>query len=158
MAFLRNKSILIGFLSCLLSLSQVDLGFLRFVSAVGTQGAISQETQRIYYVKSYKVDVSSNGEDWITLKEGSKQKVGDIILLFDVINVSLVRRGTMTSKKMRLTYVTFKFIDSIFPHFYLTFPSINPLILCEGEKNLLCLSFYQTYRKKILKYYICSVH
>jgi len=54
---------------------QVDLGFLRFVSAVGTQGAISQETQRIYFVKSYKVDVSSNGEDWITLKEGSKQKV-----------------------------------------------------------------------------------
>ncbi|XP_067342547.1 neuropilin-1a isoform X3 [Channa argus] len=54
---------------------QVDLGFLRFVSAIGTQGAISQETQRIYFVKSYKVDVSSNGEDWITLKEGSKQKV-----------------------------------------------------------------------------------
>uniref|UniRef100_H2LIV8 Neuropilin n=1 Tax=Oryzias latipes TaxID=8090 RepID=H2LIV8_ORYLA len=54
---------------------QVDLGFLRFVSAIGTQGAISQETQRIYYVKAYKVDVSSNGEDWITLKEGSKQKI-----------------------------------------------------------------------------------
>uniref|UniRef100_A0A8C6SGW1 Neuropilin n=1 Tax=Neogobius melanostomus TaxID=47308 RepID=A0A8C6SGW1_9GOBI len=54
---------------------QVDLGFLRFVSAIGTQGAISQETKKIYYVKSYKVDVSSNGEDWITLKEGSKQKV-----------------------------------------------------------------------------------
>uniref|UniRef100_A0A6Q2ZG67 Neuropilin n=1 Tax=Esox lucius TaxID=8010 RepID=A0A6Q2ZG67_ESOLU len=54
---------------------QVDLGFLRFVSAVGTQGAVSQETQRAYWVKSYKVDVSSNGEDWITLKEGSKQKV-----------------------------------------------------------------------------------
>uniref|UniRef100_A0A8C9ZTE3 Neuropilin n=1 Tax=Sander lucioperca TaxID=283035 RepID=A0A8C9ZTE3_SANLU len=54
---------------------QVDLGFLRFVSAIGTQGAISQETHKIYYVKSYKVDVSSNGEDWITLKEGSKQKV-----------------------------------------------------------------------------------
>lgn len=53
----------------------MDLGFLRFVSAIGTQGAISQETQRIYYVKAYKVDVSSNGEDWITLKEGSKQKV-----------------------------------------------------------------------------------
>lgn len=55
---------------------QVDLGFLRFVSAIGTQGAISQETRRTYFVKSYKVDVSSNGEDWITLKEGSKQKVG----------------------------------------------------------------------------------
>uniref|UniRef100_A0A8C5GQQ0 Neuropilin n=1 Tax=Gouania willdenowi TaxID=441366 RepID=A0A8C5GQQ0_GOUWI len=54
---------------------QVDLGFLRFVSAIGIQGAISQETRRIYFVKSYKVDVSSNGEDWITLKEGSKQKV-----------------------------------------------------------------------------------
>ena len=56
---------------------QVDLGFLRFVSAIGTEGAISQETQKVYFVKSYKVDVSSNGEDWITLKEGSKQKVGD---------------------------------------------------------------------------------
>uniref|UniRef100_A0A8B9LDX0 Neuropilin n=1 Tax=Astyanax mexicanus TaxID=7994 RepID=A0A8B9LDX0_ASTMX len=54
---------------------QVDLGFLRFVSAIGTQGAISQETKKKYFVKSYKVDVSSNGEDWITLKEGSKQKV-----------------------------------------------------------------------------------
>uniref|UniRef100_A0A3Q2D2C7 Neuropilin n=1 Tax=Cyprinodon variegatus TaxID=28743 RepID=A0A3Q2D2C7_CYPVA len=54
---------------------QVDLGFLRFVSAIGTQGAISQETHKIYFVKSYKVDVSSNGEDWITLKEGSKQKI-----------------------------------------------------------------------------------
>uniref|UniRef100_A0A096M327 Neuropilin n=1 Tax=Poecilia formosa TaxID=48698 RepID=A0A096M327_POEFO len=54
---------------------QVDLGFLRFISAIGTQGAISQETHKIYFVKSYKVDVSSNGEDWITLKEGSKQKI-----------------------------------------------------------------------------------
>ncbi|XP_036377289.1 neuropilin-1a isoform X1 [Megalops cyprinoides] len=54
---------------------QVDLGFLRFVSAIGTQGAISQETKLSYFVKSYKVDVSSNGEDWITLKEGSKQKI-----------------------------------------------------------------------------------
>uniref|UniRef100_A0A673JV48 Neuropilin n=1 Tax=Sinocyclocheilus rhinocerous TaxID=307959 RepID=A0A673JV48_9TELE len=54
---------------------QVDLGFLRFVSAIGTQGAISQETNKKYYVKSYKVDVSSNGEDWITIKEGPKQKI-----------------------------------------------------------------------------------
>lgn len=53
----------------------MDLGFLRFVSAIGTQGAISQETKLSYYITSYKVDVSSNGEDWITLKEGSKQKV-----------------------------------------------------------------------------------
>uniref|UniRef100_A0A672M006 Neuropilin 1a n=1 Tax=Sinocyclocheilus grahami TaxID=75366 RepID=A0A672M006_SINGR len=54
---------------------QVDLGFLRFVSAISTQGAISQETNKKYYVKSYKVDVSSNGEDWITIKDGPKQKI-----------------------------------------------------------------------------------
>uniref|UniRef100_A0A4W5Q2X6 Neuropilin n=1 Tax=Hucho hucho TaxID=62062 RepID=A0A4W5Q2X6_9TELE len=54
---------------------QVDLGFLRFVSAVGTQGAISKETKKEYFVRAYKVDVSSNGEDWVTIKEGSKQKI-----------------------------------------------------------------------------------
>ncbi|XP_008845810.1 neuropilin-1 isoform X2 [Nannospalax galili] len=51
---------------------QVDLGFLRFVTAVGTQGAISKETKKKYYVKTYRIDISSNGEDWITLKEGNK--------------------------------------------------------------------------------------
>uniref|UniRef100_A0A8C5I4J7 Neuropilin n=1 Tax=Gouania willdenowi TaxID=441366 RepID=A0A8C5I4J7_GOUWI len=54
---------------------QVDLGFLRFVTAVGTQGAISKETRKHYYVRAYKVDLSSNGEDWVTVKEGSKQKI-----------------------------------------------------------------------------------
>ncbi|XP_046883412.1 neuropilin-1a isoform X1 [Hypomesus transpacificus] len=54
---------------------QVDLGFLRFISAVGTQGAISKETKKHYFVRSYKVDVSSNGDDWITVKEGSRQKI-----------------------------------------------------------------------------------
>ncbi|KAI3374645.1 hypothetical protein L3Q82_021217 [Scortum barcoo] len=54
---------------------QVDLGFLRFVTAVGTQGAISKETKKHYYVRSYKVDLSSTGEDWLTVKEGSKQKI-----------------------------------------------------------------------------------
>lgn len=51
------------------------MGFLRFITAIGTQGAISKETKKHYYVRSYKVDVSSNGEDWVTIKEGSKQKV-----------------------------------------------------------------------------------
>uniref|UniRef100_A0A8C5P4A7 Neuropilin n=1 Tax=Jaculus jaculus TaxID=51337 RepID=A0A8C5P4A7_JACJA len=51
---------------------QVDLGLLRFVTAVGTQGAISKETKKKYYVKTYRVDISSNGEDWITMKEGNK--------------------------------------------------------------------------------------
>ncbi|XP_029109180.1 neuropilin-1a-like isoform X2 [Scleropages formosus] len=54
---------------------QVDLGFLRMVSAIGLQGAISKETKKGYYVTSYKLDLSSNGEDWIPLKEGPKQKV-----------------------------------------------------------------------------------
>ncbi|KAM6086912.1 neuropilin-1 isoform 2-T2 [Chlamydotis macqueenii] len=54
---------------------QVDLGLLRFVSGIGTQGAISKETRKEYYLKTYRVDVSSNGEDWITLKEGNKPVV-----------------------------------------------------------------------------------
>uniref|UniRef100_A0A3Q4GH73 Neuropilin 1 n=2 Tax=Neolamprologus brichardi TaxID=32507 RepID=A0A3Q4GH73_NEOBR len=53
---------------------QVDLGFLRFVKAIGTQGAISKETKKHYYVRTYKVDLSSNGEDWVAVKDGSKQK------------------------------------------------------------------------------------
>lgn len=56
-------------------LPQVDLGLLRFVSGIGTQGAISKETKKEYYLKTYRVDVSSNGEDWITLKEGNKPVV-----------------------------------------------------------------------------------
>ncbi|KAL8164984.1 UNVERIFIED_CONTAM: Asparagine-rich protein (ARP protein), partial [Gekko kuhli] len=53
-------------------MQSVDLGLLRFVSAVGTQGAISKETKKKYYVKTYRVDISSNGEDWISLKDGNK--------------------------------------------------------------------------------------
>uniref|UniRef100_A0A9J7ZTE7 Neuropilin n=2 Tax=Cyprinus carpio TaxID=7962 RepID=A0A9J7ZTE7_CYPCA len=52
---------------------QVDLGFLRYVTAIGTQGAISKETKKAYYVRTYKISVSSNGEDWITLKDKTKQ-------------------------------------------------------------------------------------
>ncbi|XP_059357374.1 neuropilin-1a-like isoform X2 [Carassius carassius] len=54
---------------------QVDLGFLRYVTAIGTQGAISKETQKAYYVKTYKISVSSNGEDWIFLKDKTKHMV-----------------------------------------------------------------------------------
>ncbi|XP_051557609.1 neuropilin-1a-like [Myxocyprinus asiaticus] len=54
---------------------QVDLGFLRYVTAIGTQGAISKETKKAYYVKTYRISVSSNGEDWITLKDKTKQMV-----------------------------------------------------------------------------------
>ncbi|XP_030631410.1 neuropilin 1b [Chanos chanos] len=54
---------------------QVDLGFLRYVSAIGTQGAVSVETKRPYFVRLYRVSVSSNGEDWVTVREGNKHKV-----------------------------------------------------------------------------------
>ncbi|TTH23520.1 Neuropilin-1a [Bagarius yarrelli] len=54
---------------------QVDLGFLRYVSAIGTQGAVSKETNKAYYVKTYKVSISTNGEDWIMVKDGTKHKV-----------------------------------------------------------------------------------
>nr|XP_043901503.1 neuropilin-1a-like [Solea senegalensis] len=54
---------------------QVDLGFLRFITAIGTQGAISKETKKHYFVRSFKVDLSSNGEDWVPVKEGPKQKI-----------------------------------------------------------------------------------
>ncbi|XP_066508407.1 neuropilin-1a-like isoform X2 [Hoplias malabaricus] len=54
---------------------QVDLGFLRYVSAIGTQGAISKETKKAYYVKNYKVSISSNGEDFVMLKDGNKHKI-----------------------------------------------------------------------------------
>lgn len=66
-----------GFKMCPLAslFCQVDLGFLRNITAIGTQGAISKETKKHYFVRSYKVDVSSTEEDWITIKEGSKQKV-----------------------------------------------------------------------------------
>lgn len=56
---------------------QVDLGFLRNITAIGTQGAISKETKKHYFVRTYKVDVSATEEDWITIKEGPKQKVGE---------------------------------------------------------------------------------
>ncbi|XP_044280884.1 neuropilin-1 isoform X2 [Varanus komodoensis] len=52
---------------------QVDLGLLRFVSAIGTQGAISKETQKMYFLRTYRVDISSNGEDWISVKDGNNK-------------------------------------------------------------------------------------
>ncbi|RXN34766.1 neuropilin-1a-like protein [Labeo rohita] len=54
---------------------KVDLGFLRYVTAIGTQGAISKETKKAYYVKTYRISVSSNGEDWIPVKDKTKQAV-----------------------------------------------------------------------------------
>ena len=90
----------VSYVSFFLHPPQVDLGFLRFVSAIGTQGAVSQETHKIYFVKSYKVDVSSNGEDWITLKEGSKQKVRYFITVYhQVMNKESEMMGKSKTRK-----------------------------------------------------------
>lgn len=57
------------------SLPQVDLRFLTMLTAIATQGAISRETQNGYYVKSYKLEVSTNGEDWMVYRHGKNHKV-----------------------------------------------------------------------------------
>lgn len=57
------------------SLPQVDLRFLTVLTAIATQGAISRETQNGYYVKSYKLEVSTNGEDWMVYRHGKNHKV-----------------------------------------------------------------------------------
>ncbi|XP_029462180.1 neuropilin-2 isoform X2 [Rhinatrema bivittatum] len=54
---------------------QVDLRFLTLLTAIATQGAISRETQTGYYVKSYKLEVSTNGEDWMMFRHGKNQKI-----------------------------------------------------------------------------------
>ncbi|KAF3824208.1 hypothetical protein GH733_008493, partial [Mirounga leonina] len=53
---------------------QVDLRFLTMLTAIATQGAISRETQNGYYVKSYKLEVSTNGEDWMVYRHGKNHK------------------------------------------------------------------------------------
>ncbi|OCT61346.1 neuropilin 2 S homeolog isoform X1 [Xenopus laevis] len=54
---------------------QIDLRFLFLLTAVATQGAISRETQTPYYVKSYKLEVSTNGEDWMMFRHGKNHKI-----------------------------------------------------------------------------------
>uniref|UniRef100_A0A8D0E4X3 Neuropilin n=1 Tax=Salvator merianae TaxID=96440 RepID=A0A8D0E4X3_SALMN len=54
---------------------QVDLRFLTVLTAIATQGAISRETQNGYYVRSYKLEVSTNGEDWMIYRHGKNHKV-----------------------------------------------------------------------------------
>lgn len=54
----------------------MDLRFLTVLTAIATQGAISRETQKGYYVKLYKLEVSTNGEDWMVYRHGKNHKVG----------------------------------------------------------------------------------
>lgn len=58
-----------------LRLSQVDLHFLKVLTGIATQGAISKETQKSYYVTTFKLEVSTNGEDWMMYRHGKNHKV-----------------------------------------------------------------------------------
>uniref|UniRef100_A0A672GXB8 Neuropilin n=1 Tax=Salarias fasciatus TaxID=181472 RepID=A0A672GXB8_SALFA len=54
---------------------QVDLHTLKVLTGIATQGAISKETQKAYYVTSFKLEVSTNGEDWMVYRHGKNHKV-----------------------------------------------------------------------------------
>lgn len=55
---------------------QVDLHFLKVLTGIATQGAISKETLKSYYVTTFKLEVSTNGEDWMVYRHGKNHKVG----------------------------------------------------------------------------------
>ncbi|KAL2087660.1 hypothetical protein ACEWY4_016488 [Coilia grayii] len=54
---------------------QVDLHFLKVLTGIVTQGAISKETQKSYYVSTFKLEVSTNGEDWMVYRHGKNHKI-----------------------------------------------------------------------------------
>ncbi|KAK3543538.1 hypothetical protein QTP70_023869, partial [Hemibagrus guttatus] len=54
---------------------QVDLHFLKVLAGIATQGAISTETHKSYYVTSFKLEVSTNGEDWMVYRHGKNHKI-----------------------------------------------------------------------------------
>ncbi|XP_026157659.1 neuropilin-2a isoform X4 [Mastacembelus armatus] len=53
---------------------QVDLHFLKVLTGIATQGAISKETQKSYFVTTFKLEVSTNGEDWMVYRHGKNHK------------------------------------------------------------------------------------
>ncbi|XP_028281141.1 neuropilin-2a isoform X2 [Parambassis ranga] len=53
---------------------QVDLHFLKVLTGISTQGAVSKETQKSYYVTTFKLEVSTNGEDWMVYRHGKNHK------------------------------------------------------------------------------------
>ncbi|GCB61445.1 hypothetical protein scyTo_0011312 [Scyliorhinus torazame] len=54
---------------------QADLGILKILTGIATQGAISVDTSKVYFVSSYKLEVSSNGEDWMIYRQGKNHKL-----------------------------------------------------------------------------------
>uniref|UniRef100_A0AAR2L5T0 Neuropilin n=1 Tax=Pygocentrus nattereri TaxID=42514 RepID=A0AAR2L5T0_PYGNA len=54
---------------------QVDLHFLKVLTGIATQGAISKETHKSYFVTTFKLEVSTNGEDWMVYRHIKNHKV-----------------------------------------------------------------------------------
>ena len=54
----------------------MDLHTLKVLTGIATQGAISKETQKAYHVTTFKLEVSTNGEDWMVYRHGKNHKVG----------------------------------------------------------------------------------
>uniref|UniRef100_G3NY79 Neuropilin n=1 Tax=Gasterosteus aculeatus aculeatus TaxID=481459 RepID=G3NY79_GASAC len=54
---------------------QVDLHTLKVLTGIATQGAVSKETQKTYHVTTFKLEVSTNGEDWMVYRHGKNHKV-----------------------------------------------------------------------------------
>ncbi|XP_036815367.1 neuropilin-2 isoform X2 [Oncorhynchus mykiss] len=54
---------------------QVDLHVLKVLTGISTQGAVSKETQKSYYVTTFKLEVSTNGEDWMVYRYGKNHKI-----------------------------------------------------------------------------------
>lgn len=49
---------------------------MKVLTGIATQGAVSKETQKAYYVNTFKLEVSTNGEDWMVYRHGKNHKVG----------------------------------------------------------------------------------
>ncbi|XP_062391018.1 neuropilin-2-like, partial [Sardina pilchardus] len=54
---------------------QVDLQFVKLLTGIATQGAVSKQTQKQYHVTSFKLELSTNGEDWMVYRNGKSHKV-----------------------------------------------------------------------------------
>lgn len=53
---------------------QVDLHFLKVLTGIATQGAVSKETLKSYFVTTFKLEISTNGEDWMVYRHGKNHK------------------------------------------------------------------------------------
>ncbi|TRY66022.1 hypothetical protein DNTS_014111 [Danionella cerebrum] len=49
--------------------------YIQVLTGIATQGAVSKETHKSYFVTTFKLEVSTNGEDWMIYRHGKNHKV-----------------------------------------------------------------------------------